>query len=350
MRVTYIYISILFILITGVLSGYGQDNIILKTRVDSTLMGLDVPLNVVIKDGEKIDSFQLKVMGFDEMLKVYAPKVENGEYIQKAGLIPEDIENIDFEISDYGNWKGSGNTLIPGNSSSNQIKIKIWDFGKFYIMPMRIVDKNGKIDTIYPEDPDMYPEISVFAGLNPQDTIPQITPIKDIITEKKTWEDYKFIILGIIVLFLIILMLIFLPKIFISKKSLVQPSRKIKKSPPAHIIALEKLSKLKAEKIWREGKVKEFQSQLTYILREYLENRYKIQALEQTTGEIVHSLQKIKLDNKDIDTIKNILQIADMVKFAKAKPEEDINERFLNETIDFVERTKAVTVQNNKKG
>ena len=145
-------------------------------------------------------------------------------------------------------------------------------------------------------------------------------------------------------------MLIFLPKIFIGKKSPVQPSRKIKKSPPAHIIALKKLSKLKAEKIWREGKVKEFQSQLTYILREYLENRYKIQALEQTTGEIVHSLQKIKLDNKDIDTIKNILQIADMVKFAKAKPEEDINERFLNETIDFVERTKAVTVQNNTKG
>ncbi len=347
MRLIKKHICLIFVLLTGTLTVYGQDNIIIKTSVDSTLAGIDIPLNIVIKGGEKTDSFQLKVMGFDEALKVYAPNVENGEYIQKAGLIPEDIEDTDFEISDYGNWKGKGSTLIPGNSNSNQIKIKIWDFGQFYIMPIRIVNKNSKIDTIYPENPDLYPEISVFAGLNPRDTIPQIAPIKDILTEKKTWEDYMFIIISTIVLILIILMLIFLPKIFINKKSPVQPPKKIKKSPPAHIIALEKLNKLKAEKLWKQGEIKEFQSQLTYILREYLENRYKIQALEQTSGEIVHSLQKINLDNKDIEIIQNILQIADMVKFAKAKPGEDINETFLNETIDFVQRTKLVTAQNS---
>ena len=126
------------------------------------------------------------------------------------------------------------------------------------------------------------------------------------------------------------MVIVFLPRLFINKKTTEKYKNTIKKKViPAHLIALEKLNKLKKEEIWKQGKVKEFQSQLTFILREYLENRYNIRALEQTTGEILQSLYNIDMDNKDINIIKNILQIADMVKFAKAKPGEDIHKKFL---------------------
>jgi hypothetical protein len=62
---------------------------------------------------------------------------------------------------------------------------------------------------------------------------------------------------------------------------------------PAHVIAYEKLEKLKSEKLWQEGKLKAYHSLLTDILREYIENRFKIQALEQTTDEILYLVLEI---------------------------------------------------------
>ena len=104
------------------------------------------------------------------------------------------------------------------------------------------------------------------------------------------------------------------------------------------------MAKLKAEKLWQQGQVKTYQSRLTHIIREYLENRYNIPALESTTDEILHYLKKVDFDNQWKDKLQNILQIADLVKFAKAKPPVDFHDQVLKEAEDFVIATKVQPV------
>ncbi len=334
---------ILLLVFSTAIAGLGQNNISLRTNIDTTLIGLDIPVNISIKGQGKVDSFQVQVLNINEAAKIYLPKIDTINNSIHKDLSPDVKQKTDYEISDYGNWKGNRNTLKPGSSKSNTIKLKIWDTGQFIVLPVIITDN----DTIYPHNLRFYPEISVYAGLNPKDTLKAIAPIKDIIKEEKSWKDYLWIYIIALALVFIVLALIFLPKLFVNKKSRVQLKKTIKKVLPAHVIALKKLQKLKEEEIWKQGRFKAFQSQLTYILREYLENRYKIRALEQTTGEIVNSLYKINMDKHDIETIKNILQIADMVKFAKAKPESDIHEKFLNDTINFVLKTKQEEIKSD---
>lgn len=343
-KITFIYI-VLILFWSG--KSFAQNNIIIKTTIDSTLIGYNIPLEINLR-GVRADSFKIECLNFLQVAKAYFSKMDTSlaNQLIKQKAFDQDLPATDFEISDFGKWNGKGNTIFTKGVENNKIKIKIWDEGQFIILPAIIVQN----DTIFPENPDNYPQITVLSGIAQTDSLKNIAPIKEIIREEKNWKDYMwiYIVFGVIVLIGVILW--FLPKIIGRKegKSIEKKSAPIVR--PAHEISLEKLHKLQKEKIWKQGRVKEFQSELTYILREYLENRYNINALEQTTGEIVDSLQKIKIKTEDIEIIKNILQIADMVKFAKAKPEEDINQKFLDDTIDFVERTKEIPLQNNISG
>lgn len=343
-RITYLYILIILFW-SG--QSFAQNNIMIKAKTDSTLIGYAIPLEINLR-GEKADSFKIECLNFLQAAKVYLPKMDTSlaNQLKEQDVFEQDLPATDFEISDFGKWNGKGNTIYTKGIEDNKIKIKIWDEGQFSILPV-IITQN---DTIYPDNPDDYPQITVLSGVAKTDSLKNITPIKEIIKEEKNWQDYMWIYIALGIIVLIGLILWFLPKLIVKKGGKAVERKKVVIVRPAHEISLEKLRKLQEEKIWKQGRVKEFQSELTYILREYLENRYKINALEQTTGEIVDSLQKINIKPEDIETIKNILQIADMVKFAKAKPEEDINQKFLDETIDFVERTKEVPVQNNISG
>ncbi|MBT8230721.1 MAG: hypothetical protein KJO50_10705, partial [Bacteroidia bacterium] len=102
---------------------------------------------------------------------------------------------------------------------------------------------------------------------------------------------------------------------------------------------LSKLEALANEQLWKQGKVKEHQSQLTYIIREYLENLFGIKALESTTDEILLALKDFDFEQSHQMDLKQILQIADLVKFAKARPPEDINEAFIGKAETFVVKT-----------
>ena len=86
--------------------------------------------------------------------------------------------------------------------------------------------------------------------------------------------------------------------------------------------------------------MKQYHSKLTDILREYLENRFKIQALEQTTEEILFGMRNVAVDEESKAKLKRILILADLVKFAKEHPLPNENELSLNNTYDFINGTK----------
>ena len=111
---------------------------------------------------------------------------------------------------------------------------------------------------------------------------------------------------------------------------------------PAHEIAFEQLALLKEKKLWQQGLVKQYYSEATEIFRRYLENRYTLQAMEETTDEIIAGLRKLRFPEPMLETADRILRRADLVKFAKFEPGIADHEEMITVIHDFVDRTKIV--------
>jgi len=111
---------------------------------------------------------------------------------------------------------------------------------------------------------------------------------------------------------------------------------------PDYAIALNKLYALRDKKLWQQNEVKQYHIELTDTIREYLEKRYRIQAHEQTTDEIFAGLKYKDIQEANLARLRQILTLADLVKFAKEKPEAAENELSLDNAIDFIEQTKPV--------
>jgi len=108
---------------------------------------------------------------------------------------------------------------------------------------------------------------------------------------------------------------------------------------PADEVALEKLDEIKAAKIWKDGKVKEYQTELTDVVREYIGRRFDVHSTEKTSDETLREMKPL-LEKDLFDRLKSMLQLADLVKFAKWHTTPDENEQGLLTAYDFVNETK----------
>lgn len=90
-----------------------------------------------------------------------------------------------------------------------------------------------------------------------------------------------------------------------------------------HEIALIELDRIKSEKIWGSGQFKQYYTELTDALREYLSKRFAISAWEMTSAEILDELQYKEEARPVCDKLKQIFSVSDMVKFAKMEPDEE---------------------------
>ena len=121
---------------------------------------------------------------------------------------------------------------------------------------------------------------------------------------------------------------------------------------PADEVALEKLDAIKEAKIWKDGKVKEYQTELTDVVREYIGRRFDVQSTEKTSDETLQAMKPILMkgdglqvtgDGKELyEKLRKMLQLADLVKFAKWHTTPDENESALMTAYDFVNETKEV--------
>ena len=267
-------------------------------------------------------------------------------------------ELSDFELIDVGQWqildddpffsgeelKWTVSTVGSKKLYENTFTFKFWDPGiNVVLVPPVIVNIAGAQEQIYDGV-----QASVFMAPPPGVEVAsldslEIEPIKPILTEAKNISDFLIYIyiLGALLLVGIASWLF----VRWQKNKEIVPEPVIEKEVyiPAHTKALSALSTLREEQLWQKGEVKAYQSKLTFIIREYLENRYDVPALESTTEEIVQNISKANLNMSDVDSLKRILQVADLVKFAKAKPDESIHESFMNEAEGFVKRTKSLS-------
>ena len=103
------------------------------------------------------------------------------------------------------------------------------------------------------------------------------------------------------------------------KKTGILPIMSSKPQPTPWESALSSLKALKDKKLWEQGMEKEYFTDLTDILRTYLFQRFGINALEMTTRQIMDRIYESDFKDKK-DYIRQILNVADFVKFAKVRP------------------------------
>ena len=115
---------------------------------------------------------------------------------------------------------------------------------------------------------------------------------------------------------------------------------------PADEVALEKLDEIKAQKIWKDGKVKEYQTELTDVVREYIGRRFEVHSTEKTSDETLREMKPL-IDKDLYGRLSKMLQLADLVKFAKWHTTPDENESALTTAYDFVNETKIVNDAND---
>lgn len=118
-----------------------------------------------------------------------------------------------------------------------------------------------------------------------------------------------------------------------------------KPTEPPHVAAIKALEALHHQKLWQNNRHKQYYTILTDILREYIDGRFGIPAMEMTTDEVLEEIAKWELADNDMANLKDILYTADLVKFAKFVPEADYNETAYTNAYYFVERTKPTEVE-----
>jgi low affinity Fe/Cu permease len=204
-----------------------------------------------------------------------------------------------------------------------QFIITAWDSGSYYIPPISF-SINNKTEGLL---------INVQTVILEEGS--ELKDIKQPINAPIGWSDIWPWLLA----FLIISLIIYILKkyVFIKKEKVITVKPKV--IIPADITALKKLTKLENEKIWQEGNIKEYHSQLSEIIRRYTENRFEFIALELTSDEILEKLKSILSDEK-LSNLRTLLQRADLAKFAKSKPVDTENKESMFLAKQFVRETK----------
>ncbi len=206
----------------------------------------------------------------------------------------------------------------------------------FYISPIPFVNGN---DTIFSEGISL----NVVQPFEMDSTDMAITDIKDIYNAKIWWWGIiRWILLALACVGLGVGLYYLIRYIMRQQKGemTIKPSEPKR---PAEEIALEALDRIKQEKIWQNGQIKQYHTQLTDVLRTYIAQRYDFSSNEKTSDEILREM-KIRLqDNRELyNQLQKMLQLADLVKFAKWRTTPDENELSLKIAYDFVHQTTPI--------
>lgn len=151
--------------------------------------------------------------------------------------------------------------------------------------------------------------------------------------------DYVWYLIGGLLLILAVIFCIWMYRRWRYRIDHPESVEAIAPKLPAHLRALNALDELKTKKLWQKGLEKEYYTDLTDILRSYIQERFHINAMEMTSAEILHTLRKQAEAKSSLPNLKQVLELADFVKFAKLHPLPDENEESISNAAAFVSET-----------
>jgi hypothetical protein len=164
--------------------------------------------------------------------------------------------------------------------------------------------------------------------------------VRDIRREGDDWTDYWPVAVVLLVL------LIAGRWYLLRKKPKPQPVAApvaVQPAVPVHEQTLAKLKALEHQKPWQKGQIKEYYVDLSMIMREYLERRFNIPALESTTREILSLLKTTSFPEQLQPTIRDMLMQADLAKYAQGRPPDAFHEKALQNARLMVHQTTSNT-------
>ncbi len=114
---------------------------------------------------------------------------------------------------------------------------------------------------------------------------------------------------------------------------------------PAHLEAINSLEALRAKKLWQSGRVKEYYTDVTDALRIYLKRRYDIPAMEMSSSEIIAKLKLQHPEKRLVDSMCELFELSDLVKFAELVPDGEECETAYFDAYYYIEQTKLIEVE-----
>lgn len=164
--------------------------------------------------------------------------------------------------------------------------------------------------------------------------------IQDVKSPLRIPLDWLSILIYLLILIVVIAAGYFVYQKYIKKKEEGVLAKPVIKIPP-HEIALKALRSLEEQKLWQQGKIKDYHSEITDIIRRYFEGRFNFLAMEMPSSEVLRNLKKV--NNDEVYKIaESFFNNADLVKFAKFQPMPSINEQMMKQAYEIVDSTKEV--------
>jgi hypothetical protein len=281
----------------------------------------------------EIDSAQIRIG--EQVKATLKIEIEEGEQVKFPFINKfltdqlEVVELSEVDTQDINNVKILRQTLSITSFDSGSQTIPSFEF---------VLKKNNSFDTIYSN------LALVRVNLMEVDTL---KPIKDIkppldtpFQRSELWAYLNYLLYLVIFIVAGLILWQYLRLNKPKPKPISAPSLVVEE--PADLVALKELEELNKKKDWKtiEG-IKDFHEEISIIIRRYIQNRFKVQALEKTSGEVLTDIRKEEIDKDLYKGLNQLLVLSDYVKFAKYKPSAEENELSLKNSFAFVNRTKS---------
>jgi hypothetical protein len=229
-------------------------------------------------------------------------------------------------------------TILPDKKNdpylfkqTRTLTITAWDSGYWAIPPFTFVVDSDSVSTN---------ALLFTVNTVEVDTTKGIRDIKEIYTVPFSFIDWlqdhwQWIAGGVVALAVLAMLIIFL----VRRSRRPERPAPVVPQQPLHVRTLLALEALQQKKLWEGGRTKDYYSELTDILRGYVEERFRVPAMEQTTDELVAALRLSSMATAPRERLANLLRLADMVKFAKWHPLPSENEQMMAGAVALVQET-----------
>jgi len=222
-------------------------------------------------------------------------------------------------------------TLKNGDVKA-EVVVAPFEEGEYDLPSLLVLRRNvdGSVDTL------SFSGVQLDVKTMPVDTATfKVYPLKKQINYPITFKELvPYFLVGLGAVALIALLIFVFRRIFNKKQNVV------KESEPAHIVALRELEKYRSDKYWTPSHQKAFYSGITDILKNYIDQRFGIDAPEMTTVELFGDLKKCdSITPQMYESLKQLFERADFVKFAKYVASDEENAGALPLCVNFVTTT-----------
>lgn len=211
--------------------------------------------------------------------------------------------------------RGKIDTVFKSGSAvtyKQRITLTGFDSGMFQIPRfhyLSISKSLGTIDTFFTDS------FNIMVNTVMVDTTKPFKEIKGIEQVQVSWLDNLSMLIGLILLIIATVLITW----YLIKRNKSKP-KAVTSNLSLTDKTLKLLQELEQKQLWQQDKLKDYYTELSIIIRQYMEQRFSIQAMELTTEELLKVVKKHKDMSKYNDSIKPMLLAADLAKFAKAKP------------------------------